>query len=66
MGKTTFVAVPIAEYYIWTTTKRDGSSPWYGDNFYVMRQTELRDWHKPLSKINEHVTKLMTEYKREY
>jgi tetratricopeptide (TPR) repeat protein len=65
IGKTTFVAVPIAEYYIWTTSKKGHESPWYGDNFYVMRQTELRDWHKPLSKINEHVTKLMMEYNRD-
>jgi hypothetical protein len=59
IGKTTFVAVPIAEYYIWTTSKRDTSSPWYGSNFHVMKQTKLRDWHEPLSQINEKVIKLM-------
>jgi tetratricopeptide (TPR) repeat protein len=59
IGKTTFVAVPIAEYYIWTTSKRDTSTPWYGSNFHVMRQTKLRDWHEPLSQISEKVTKLM-------
>lgn len=59
MGKTTFVAVPIAEYYIWTTTKLDGSSPWYGDNFYISRQTEVRDWNKPLQDISSRVYKLM-------
>jgi len=63
MGKTTFVAVPIAEYYIWTTSRRDTSSPWYGSNFHVVRQTKLRDWHDPLSKINEEVKKLMNEVK---
>lgn len=63
MGKTTFVAVPIAEYYIWTTSRRDNSSPWYSDNFKVMRQTKLRDWHDPLSKINKEVKKLMNEVK---
>lgn len=51
MGKPTCVAVPIAEYYIWTTTKNDGSSPWYGDNFFVARQTKVRSWKEPLNEI---------------
>jgi hypothetical protein len=59
MGKTTFVAVPIAEYYIWTTTKTDGSSPWYGDNFYVAKQTKVRDWTEPLTDIGNRVHKLL-------
>jgi DNA-directed RNA polymerase subunit F len=65
VGKTTFVAVPIAEYYIWTTSNIGNGSPWYGDNFYVMRQTKLRDWSKPLSEINEHVSKLIMEFNRD-
>jgi hypothetical protein len=59
IGKTTFVAVPVAEYYIWTTSRRDTSSPWYGHNFHVMKQTKLRDWHEPLKQISEGVKKLM-------
>jgi hypothetical protein len=59
MGKTTFVAVPIAEYYIWTTTKQDGTSPWYGENFYVARQTKVGDWTEPLNNIKKHVDKLI-------
>jgi len=59
MGKTTFVAVPIAEYYIWTTSKQDGSSPWYGDNFYVARQKKVRDWSEPLTDIGNRVRKLL-------
>jgi|694.fasta_scaffold18899_8 tetratricopeptide (TPR) repeat protein len=51
IGKTTFVAVPIAEYYIWTTTKKDGSSPWHGNNLFVSRQTKVRDWEEPLNVI---------------
>jgi hypothetical protein len=65
MGKTTFVAIPIAEYYIWTTSRKDNSSPWYGDNFKVMRQTKIRDWDNPLSEISKHVIKLMNEVKRD-
>jgi tetratricopeptide (TPR) repeat protein len=59
IGKTTFVAVPIAEYYIWTTSRRDDSSPWYGDNFHVMRQTEVRDLDKPISEIQERLKHIM-------
>jgi hypothetical protein len=61
IGKTTFVAVPIAEYYIWTTSKRDTSSPWYGSNFHVMRQTKVRDWHEPLSQIEHKVREIMND-----
>jgi len=61
IGKTTFVAVPIAEYYIWTTSRRDNSSPWYGANFHVMKQKQLRDWNQPLSEINNKLQALMKE-----
>lgn len=62
IGKTTFVAVPIAEYYIWITSRSDTSSPWYGDNFHVMRQTEVRDWHQPLSQISNQLQQLMEKH----
>jgi tetratricopeptide (TPR) repeat protein len=65
IGKTTFVAVPIAEYYIWTTSRRDTSSPWYGPNFYVMRQTKLRDWHEPLKQISTNLVTLMKDSKND-
>jgi hypothetical protein len=59
IGKTTFVAVPIAEYYIWTSSRTNESCPWYGDNFHVLKQTQWRDWTQPLSKISEQVKTLM-------
>lgn len=59
MGKPTFVAVPIAEYYIWSTTRKDTSSPWYGDNFQVHKQTKVRSWDEPLANIKNEVLKLM-------
>jgi hypothetical protein len=59
IGKTTFVAVPIAEYYIWTSSRTDESCPWYGDNFHVLKQTQWRDWTQPLSKISKQVKTLM-------
>jgi tetratricopeptide (TPR) repeat protein len=61
IGKTTFVAVPIAEYYIWTTSRKDHISPWYGNNFYVARQTVLRDWTKPLQEIEQQLNTLIME-----
>jgi tetratricopeptide (TPR) repeat protein len=63
IGKTTFVAVPIAEYYIWTTSRRDNSSPWYGENFHVMKQKEVRDWNKPLSEIETKVRYMMEKHR---
>lgn len=62
IGKTTFVSVPIAEYYIWTTSRRDTSTPWYGNNFQVHKQTKVRDWHSPLTQISQQVNKLMENY----
>lgn len=61
IGKTTFVAIPIAEYYIWTTSRRDTSTPWYGDNFQIIKQTKVRDWHKPLSEIEHKVREMMND-----
>jgi len=63
IGKTTIVAVPIAEYYIWTTSRRDHSTPWYGDNFYVMKQTKMRDWHEPLEQVSDQVNILMEKHR---
>ena len=61
ISKPTFVLVPIAEYYIWTSTRTDGSTPWY-DNMYLAKQTEVRDWSKPLQDVKIRVEKLMKEH----
>jgi len=61
IGKTTFVVVPIAEYYVWTTSRKDTSSPWYGDNFQVHKQTKVRSWDEPLENVKGEVLKLMNE-----
>jgi tetratricopeptide (TPR) repeat protein len=53
MGKETIVVVPIAEYYVWTSTRTDDTTPWYGDNFKVIRQTKVRSWKEPLNKVSE-------------
>jgi hypothetical protein len=59
MGKTTFVIVPIAEYYIWSTSRKDTSSPWYGTNFQVHKQTKVRSWDEPLNNVRTQLLKLM-------
>lgn len=61
IGKTTFVIVPIAEYYIWTSSRKDDHTPWYGENLYVMKQEKLRSWHEPLQKMQNHLEKLINE-----
>jgi hypothetical protein len=59
IGKTTFVVVPIAEYYVWTSTRSDTSTPWYGDNFQVHKQTKIRSWDEPLSNVRNEIMKLI-------
>jgi hypothetical protein len=59
IGKTTFVVVPIAEYYIWSTSSKTTKSPWYGDNFQVHKQTKVRNWDEPLQSVNEQLLKLI-------
>ena len=53
MGKETIVVTPIAEYYVWTSTRTDGTTPWYGDNFKVIKQTKVRSWKEPLNEVSE-------------
>jgi len=53
MGKTTIVITPILEYYIWTSTRTDHSSVWYGDNFFNFKQTVPGSWDEPLKKVKE-------------
>lgn len=59
MGKTTFVVVPIAEYYIWSTSSKTTHSPWYGHNFQVHKQTQVRSWDEPLQAVHDQLIKLM-------
>lgn len=59
IGKTTFVVVPIAEYYIWSTSSKTTKSPWYGDNFQVHKQTVVRSWDEPLHTVRQELLKLI-------
>lgn len=62
LGKTTIVITPISEYYIWTSTRKDTSTPWYGDNFYVCKQKKIRDWTEPLNQAKEIINKYYNNY----
>jgi hypothetical protein len=59
IGKTTFVVVPIAEYYIWSTSSKTTKSPWYGDNFQVHKQSKVRSWDEPLSEVNKQLKNMI-------
>jgi hypothetical protein len=59
MGKETHVIVPIAEYYIWSTTSKTTRSPWYGENFHVHKQTKVRSWDEPLQEVSIVLNKLI-------
>ena len=59
IGKTTFVIVPIAEYYIWSTSSKTTKSPWYGDNFQVHKQTKVRSWDEPLENVKQELLKFI-------
>lgn len=59
IGKRTIVCVPITKYYTWISTKNDETTPWYGDNFTVLQQTEIRSWDKPLKRANELLCQLI-------
>lgn len=59
IGKTTFVIVPIAEYYIWSTSSTTTKSPWYGDNFQVHKQKTVANWDEPLYNVKQELLKLI-------
>lgn len=61
MGARTIVLVPIAEYYVWTSTRTDHTTPWYGDNFTVIKQTHLRSWKEPLEVMQKMVEHMLNE-----
>lgn len=64
MGKRTVVMVPIAEYYTWTSTRKDESTPWYGENMKVIKQTKLRSWKEPINRMKELVAEYSANHKQ--
>ena len=59
LDKPTFVTVPIAEYYIWSSSSKTTRSPWYGENLQVFKQTKVRSWHEPLSHMQQQLERFM-------
>lgn len=62
LGKRAIVMTPIAEYYTWTSTRTDETTPWYGDNFKVIKQTKPRDWSEPLARARELIDEYMLDH----
>jgi len=53
MGKTTIVLTPISEYYLWTSTRTDDRTIWYGENFFNFKQTVVGSWQEPLLRVKQ-------------
>lgn len=61
LGVPTIVCVPISEYYIWTTTRTDHTTPWYGSNFHVIKQQSVRSWKEPLQKVKAIINNIIND-----
>lgn len=60
MNKKTIVIVPIAEYYTWTSTRKDNTTPWYDrETFKVFKQEKVRSWKEPLEKMQKLVESML-------
>lgn len=57
MGKPTIVLAPIMPYYTWTSTRTDGTTPWYGNHLNICYQTKVRDWYQPLQQMSNLIAK---------
>lgn len=48
MGKSTIVFVPVLEYFIWGSTYNNNRTPWYGNNFFVVKKENSKSWQSAL------------------
>lgn len=64
MSKPAIVCVPILEYYVWTSTRTNSSSPWYGPNMHVVKQSQVRSWEEPLAQAHKIINQYMTDWNR--
>lgn len=62
MGIPTIVYTPILEYYTWTSSRIDNSTPWYGDNFHVYKQMKPKSWLEPIESSRKFINKIVNEY----
>ena len=59
IGKNTIVLAPLYEHFIWISDRTDETTPWYGSNFKIVKQTKIRDWETPLIRTKELVLEFM-------
>jgi hypothetical protein len=64
MGIPTIVYVPILEYYVWTSSRTDNSTPWYGENFHIFKQTKPKSWTEPIESSRELINRIVNDYYR--
>jgi tetratricopeptide (TPR) repeat protein len=62
MGVPTIVYVPILEYYVWTSSRTDNSTPWYGENFRIFKQTKPKSWSEPIEASKNLINKMVSDY----
>jgi hypothetical protein len=64
MGIATIVYVPILEYYVWTSSRNDNTTPWYGNNFCVYKQTKPKSWKEPIDSSRSLINRIVNDYYR--
>jgi tetratricopeptide (TPR) repeat protein len=60
IGKQSIIITSLLEHFIWTSSRTDESTPWYGENLKVIRQVEPRSWNSPLTRVKQ----LVEEYSK--
>ena len=55
MGIKCIVLVPLVPYFVWASN----TTPWYGDNVHVIRQTKYNDWTEAMDEMRKKVAELL-------
>lgn len=61
IGVPGIVCVPILEYYVWTSTHTDESTPWYSKSLRVLKQQTPGCWSTPLQRAGEIIKTTLRE-----
>jgi len=59
MGKSTIVFVPVLEYFIWSSSYTDNRTPWYGDNFFIVKKQDSKCWQSALDDAKKIKNKIL-------
>lgn len=62
IGIPTIVYTPILEYYVWTSSRTDNHTPWYGHNFYVFKQVKPKSWVETIEQSTYLINKLVNDF----